>query len=273
VTPGDIVQLGRQFLVFRAENENYFFIHYNAGGQPVNRYPLPEGTVEIGKSTQIPLDPNDTILSRLHLAITRQNQRISMQDLNSTNGSFLKVRTAVRLQADDQFRAGQQVFRFNLQREESRYSVIYKTPQPDASPQSKSMPPQPKPAQPQPQQPPAPAPPPTPADGSQPAAGAAPKAEGMVVMFKNAGKSCPYKRNQTICELAEKNGVTIKADCHEGDCGSDPIRVLAGGENLSPVGGIERVTLEDKKSLAPGEYRLACVAKLKGHGPVVVEIL
>jgi ferredoxin len=95
----------------------------------------------------------------------------------------------------------------------------------------------------------------------------------MVVVFKNNGKSCPYKRNQTICDLAEKNGVTIKADCHEGNCGSDPVRILSGGENLSPAGGIEQATLEDKNNLKPGEYRLACVAKLKGQGAVVVEVL
>ena len=267
VTPGDIMQVGRQFLVFRVEDDNYFFIHYDAAGQPVNRHPLPEGTVELGKSTKMPLDPNDPILSRRHLAITRQAQRILLQDLNSTNGSFLKVRNAVRLEADDQFRAGQQVFRFSLQREQSRYSVIYKTPPPGGLPAPKSMtPPKQEPAQ----QQKSPAPPAEP----KPVAGSEAKAEGMVVMFKNAGgKTCPYKRNQTICELAEKNGVTIKAECHEGNCGSDPIRVVSGGENLSAVGGIEQATLEEKNNLKPGEYRLACMAKLKGQGPVVVEIL
>ena len=95
--------------------------------------------------------------------------------------------------------------------------------------------------------------------------------EGMTVTFKNSGKAFAFKPGQTICDIAEKNGVKIKADCHIGSCGMDPIRILAGKENLNPIGDEEKGTLEDINKLKPGEYRLACMAKPKG--PVVVEMV
>jgi thioredoxin reductase/ferredoxin/pSer/pThr/pTyr-binding forkhead associated (FHA) protein len=261
VSSGDIVQVGKQFLVFQFENKNYTVLHYDATGQLVKRYALEEGTVEMGRAASLVLDGNDAILSRRHLSITRQAGRVMVQDLNSANGSFMKVRNAVRLEPDDQFRIGQLIFKFVLQEEETKYTVIYKTPPPMA-PKPVETPPL-KPAVQQPPKKPAAAP-----------AGDAKdlKPEGLVVVFKNAGKTCPMtKRGQTICDIAEKNGIKIKADCHEGNCGSDPIRILSGAENLNEVGGIEQTTLEEKNNLKPGEYRLACMVKPKG--PVVVEIL
>ncbi len=57
-----------------------------------------------------------------------------------------------------------------------------------------------------------------------------------------------------------------------GICGSDPVRILAGHDNLTtaPSGG-EAETLEDICDLEPGPCRLACMARIKG--PVEVEIL
>ena len=97
------------------------------------------------------------------------------------------------------------------------------------------------------------------------------KPEGNVVVFKNTGQSFPFKPGQTICEIAEKNGLKIKADCHIGSCGIDPVHILSGIENMTPPSDEEKGTLEDINGLAPGEYRLSCVAKPKG--PVVVEIM
>ena len=97
------------------------------------------------------------------------------------------------------------------------------------------------------------------------------KPEGMVVVFKNFGKSCAFTSGQTLCEIAERHGLKLKADCRIGSCGIDPVRIVSGQENMNPVGDEEQGTLEDINKLEPGKYRLACMAKPKG--PVVVEIL
>ena len=63
----------------------------------------------------------------------------------------------------------------------------------------------------------------------------------------------------------------IAADCHSGICGSDPIRVVSGQENLNPISEGERETLEDICGVDPDRHRLACVSR--PTGPVVVEIV
>ena len=93
----------------------------------------------------------------------------------------------------------------------------------------------------------------------------------MVVVFKNLDKTVTFEKNQTICGIAEKNGIKIVAECHAGICGSDPIRIISGAENLSPMGDDEKGTLEDICGLQPGECRLACMAK--PTGVIEVEIL
>ncbi len=92
-----------------------------------------------------------------------------------------------------------------------------------------------------------------------------------MVTFKNSGKSFALQEGQTICELAEENGLTINAECHSGVCGSDPIRVLSGKENLNQLSDQEKETIEDLCGLDPAECRMACMVQPKGS--VEVEIL
>ena len=78
-------------------------------------------------------------------------------------------------------------------------------------------------------------------------------------------------KNQTICEAAEKAGISIKASCHQGQCGEDAVRVVSGRENLTAAGSTERDTLEDALSLEVGPHRLACMARVTG--PVTIELM
>ena len=91
------------------------------------------------------------------------------------------------------------------------------------------------------------------------------------VTFQNIGKSFPVRDGQTICELAEEHGVEITAECHSGICGSDPIRIVSGEENLHPMGDDEEATLEEICDVSPEGHRVACMAR--PTGPVVVEII
>ena len=95
------------------------------------------------------------------------------------------------------------------------------------------------------------------------------------VTFKGKGQTFSIQAGQTLCDAAEDNGIELNAECHAGICGSDPIRIVSGGEFLSPVDGEEADTLDDICDLeagnAPGKCRLACMVKVTG--PVVVEIV
>jgi nitrite reductase (NADH) large subunit len=66
----------------------------------------------------------------------------------------------------------------------------------------------------------------------------------------------------TLLDVIERSGLPIEAGCRMGMCGSDPICVEEGEENLSPVGDAERTTLQ-RLGLENG-HRMACCARVLG---------
>ena len=105
-------------------------------------------------------------------------------------------------------------------------------------------------------------------------AGAAPAQalpEGLSVTFQPSGTSCVFQVGDRICDIAKKAGVPLSTDCETGSCGEDPVRVLAGLENLSPKSEEEQVSLSAINGLEGPHYRLACVTF--PNGPVVVELV
>jgi ferredoxin len=83
------------------------------------------------------------------------------------------------------------------------------------------------------------------------------------------GREFVCQAGETICDAAAKAGVKMDADCHQGVCGMDAIKIVSGAEHLNPITRTERSTLEDLCDLEPGSYRLACVTRTTG--PVVIE--
>lgn len=82
------------------------------------------------------------------------------------------------------------------------------------------------------------------------------------VVFQPENKQVTIKAGQTILETAEQHDLPIEAGCRMGVCGADPVCVIKGLKNLSPVGSDEKNTLE---RLGLGEnVRLACVSRVKG---------
>src|SRR5205085_10854393 len=77
-----------------------------------------------------------------------------------------------------------------------------------------------------------------------------------------AGRRVAVASGPTLLEIAERNGVPLESGCRLGMCGADPVRIVSGDENLSPVAAAERVTLE-RLGLRAGT-RLACCARVQG---------
>ncbi|MBF8247572.1 MAG: FHA domain-containing protein, partial [Bacteroidetes bacterium] len=240
VSTSDLLRLGRQFLVFNKDNGSFGFTHYDQLGKEVKRYGLDEKTIVLGREApDVTLDPKDMTLSRRHLSISVKHGKLFIKDLKSVNGTYLKVRSAVTLEDGDQFRVGQQAFKLSYQKQQAPTKVHVTT--------RVSIPP--KFSQ-------------TPLPVAQPAPAVA--ATGMSVVIRNVGKSFSFAAGQTLCEVAEKGGVKIVAECHAGICGSDPVKIISGKENLNPMGAEEKGTLEDICGVSPEECRLACMAKPKG---------
>ena len=240
VATGSVARMGRQWLVFGSKQNPLVVAHHDPRGRLVKRYQLSAGTQIVGRdSPDITLAATeDGSLSRRHASVVVVGPGVFLRDLNSVNGTYLKIDGSCELADGDVVRIGGQALRFQFLTAEKRLEK--------RTIQTSFV--------------------------SRPAVPAASAAAQATVTFSNRGASCPFRIGQTICEVAEAGGVEISADCHAGLCGSDPVRVVSGGKNLNPIGGEERSTLEDLCAVDPETHRLACMARPTG-GPVVVEIV
>jgi len=90
---------------------------------------------------------------------------------------------------------------------------------------------------------------------------------GEVSVVFEPGPSVLAKVGDKLLDIAEASQVPIESGCRMGMCGSDPVRVLNGGENLSAMRSAERRTLA-RLGLGDG-CRMACVSRIQG--PVVID--
>ena len=77
-------------------------------------------------------------------------------------------------------------------------------------------------------------------------------------------RRAPCDRDDSILDALEKNGFTIDAECLQGICGKDKVRILDGADALTQMGKTEKDTLKKVCKVEPGKYRLACMAKVRG---------
>ena len=234
VAPGTIARLGRQWLVFGAQDNHRLVSHHDPGGRLVRQYELSEGAQIIGRQApDITLAAADASLSRRHASAVVVGPGVFLRDLNSRNGIYVKIDSSCALAEGDVLRMGHQALRFQFLDTEAAFEPRTVVAASILGRRS-----------------------------TQPSA---------AVTFRNRGASCPFRAGQTLCDVAEAHGVAMTADCHAGVCGSDPVRIVSGGDHLNPIGGEERATLEDLCAVNPQTHRLACM--VRPTGPVVVEIV
>ena len=250
---GSVVRLGRQFLVVERNNGRFGFIHYKATGEEQQRKEVDERALVLGRDApDMTLAADDMVLSRRHIALMVKDGSLFLKDLKSLNGTFLKVQNPVLLQQNDRFRIGRQTFRINLAaeiRNDQRHSGLIAGFDDMAKARKTGSA----------------VPAAVPVEAAQAAAAAAGVPAGaLAVTFRALGKTIAFEKGKSLCEIAEKNGIKIVAECHAGICGSDPVRICAGAANLNALSAAEKETLEDICELAPGEYRLACMVRPTG---------
>jgi ferredoxin len=90
---------------------------------------------------------------------------------------------------------------------------------------------------------------------------------GEVSVSFRPGPTVLAKVGEKLLDIAEASQVPIDSGCRMGMCGSDPVHILEGEENLSKMRSAERRTLE-RLGLGAG-CRMACVSRVEG--PVVVD--
>ena len=70
---------------------SYYYLEVTRGVEMGRRYALPDGAISVGRSSQnsIVIHPSEKNVSSHHMIIYKSPERIMVQDLQSTNGSFV----------------------------------------------------------------------------------------------------------------------------------------------------------------------------------------
>jgi ferredoxin/pSer/pThr/pTyr-binding forkhead associated (FHA) protein/thioredoxin reductase len=237
--PGTIVRAGRQWLISQAGSGGPEVVHCDAAGRDLDAYPLADGdTIVFGRSAPATvLASSDTTLSRRHLSVSREHARLTLRDLGSRNGTFIKVEGRWPLRDDDVIWMGNQQLRVDLAEPLRRDAVV-----------SGRL-----------------------AIATQPAAFAPGPAvaSGPVVTF-GTSHPVPFGASPTLLDLALTRRVRIKYDCKVGDCLKCRVVVTEGLQHLNPK------TPQEEKGLkmighAEPESRLACLVT-RVTGPVAIEV-
>lgn len=80
-------------------------------GRKVASYPL-DGTLQIGRAKSCAIRPDDTYISQVHAQISRRGDGWVVEDMGSTNGTYLnqrKVTVPTPIAAGDRIRVGKSV--------------------------------------------------------------------------------------------------------------------------------------------------------------------
>ncbi len=82
------------------------------------------------------------------------------------------------------------------------------------------------------------------------------------VTFPNEQRRVVVEPGRSLLEVVEQAGLKIESGCRMGVCGADPVAVVEGMDNCSPISAEERNTLE-RLGLA-SNTRMACVCRVRG---------
>lgn len=79
-----------------------------------NAFPMPEAGLQLGRERGDVLFPEDGYVSGLHCRLAYERGRVTVTDLGSSNGSFIRLREETELQSGDVLLMGQQLFRIAM---------------------------------------------------------------------------------------------------------------------------------------------------------------
>jgi pSer/pThr/pTyr-binding forkhead associated (FHA) protein len=79
-----------------------------------NAFPMPEAGLQLGRERGDVLFPEDGYVSGLHCRLSYERGRVTVTDLGSSNGSFIRLREEAALETGDVLLMGQQLFRIAM---------------------------------------------------------------------------------------------------------------------------------------------------------------
>ncbi len=109
---GGLVWIGSQILMATKSGTGWAIAHYNADGVYQATHRIGEKGLFVGRASQVTLDASDLSLSRRHAQFRVSREGLSVFDLGSKNGTYVKLAGALTLVNGDEFRVGSKRFRF-----------------------------------------------------------------------------------------------------------------------------------------------------------------
>ena len=88
--------------------------HIQLTGEAIKEFSLDKAETTLGRARGDLLFKEDPYMSGTHARVVAQPGRFILQDLNSKNGVYRKIRQETELQDGDQFFLGEQLFRVRI---------------------------------------------------------------------------------------------------------------------------------------------------------------
>ena len=79
-----------------------------------NAFPIPEGGIHLGRERGDVLFPEDGYVSGLHCFLSWDGAKLSLTDLGSSNGTFVRIYEETEVKSGDVLLMGQQLFRVTM---------------------------------------------------------------------------------------------------------------------------------------------------------------
>ncbi|MEO8877339.1 MAG: FHA domain-containing protein [Polyangiaceae bacterium] len=132
IRPGDVFRIGQEIIKFEslapqpaapdgverlgAPSKGYIGRIALVIGRDTtgNAFPIPEGGIHLGRERGDVLFPEDGYVSGLHCHLSWDGSKLSLTDLGSSNGTFVRIYEEVEVTNGDVLLMGQQLFRVNL---------------------------------------------------------------------------------------------------------------------------------------------------------------
>ena len=133
IGPGDTFVVGRQLLRLEAVGRSahgestssdgtrllgspppaggFVLVQLSANGRVQDRYHLPAGGGVIGRDSGEVRFPADRYVSGKHATVAVDKDKVTLRDMESSNGTWVRIRRRTSLEAGDEIYVGSQVFR------------------------------------------------------------------------------------------------------------------------------------------------------------------
>lgn len=96
------------------KKQSFYIVHFREGEMVDIGFPLKMGETVIGRYLGDILFPSDPMLSKRHLRLLQEASQILLEDLSSTNGTYLRIKRPTPLQDGDMILVGKEILRFDL---------------------------------------------------------------------------------------------------------------------------------------------------------------